>query len=152
MQLYDTNQVVEKRYDAYQYSAIIILLNTFNAFGIHYFNLNIMQVGMKMRVACCSLVYRKSLKLSKSALADTTVGQMVNLISNDVSRFDMAATFLHHLVLGPVQIVVAMFLLYENVGWTGLVGAIFLIMSMPLQCKYNGKSDKKISKYVRGTV
>lgn len=136
LQLYDQNVVQEQKSEAYQQSGLIVFLSIFNVLLIHYFNLNIMQVGMKMRVACCSLIYRKSLRLSKSALAETTVGQMVNLISNDVSRFDMCTTFLHQLVLGPIEIIIGMALVYNSVGWTGLTGAAFLLISIPIQCKY----------------
>lgn len=94
-----------------------------------------MAIGMKVRVACCSLVYRKALRLSKSALAETTVGQMVNLISNDVSRFDLGISHIHHLVMGPVTLILGMSLVYNSVGWTGLTGAAFLLISIPIQCE-----------------
>lgn len=107
----------------------------FNVLLIHFFNLRILEVGMKIRIACCSLIYRKSLKLSKSALAETTGGQMVNLISNDVSRFDTSTMFLHHLFIGPLEMIIGMALVYDSVGWTGLTGAVFLLISIPIQCK-----------------
>lgn len=125
----------ERKTEAYQYSAVIVALNVFNVLSTHLFNFYIMQNGMKMRIACCSLIYRKSLKLSKSALVETTVGQMVNLISNDVSRFDLCTTFLHQLVMGPIEVVIGMILIYKFVGWTGLTGAVFLLISIPAQCK-----------------
>lgn len=116
---------------------MIVLMSLIHIFLIQFFNFNTMQIGMKMRVASCSLIYRKSLKLSKTALAETTIGQMVNLISNDVSRFDYATHFMYHLVMAPIETVVVMYLCYINVGWTGLIGTIFLVLAVPMQCKYN---------------
>jgi ATP-binding cassette subfamily C (CFTR/MRP) protein 4 len=50
------------------------------------------------------VVLDQSLRLSKSALAGTTVGQMVNLLSNDVNRFDSSVIFLNYLWIGPLQV------------------------------------------------
>lgn len=132
---YDENIAKEKKTEAYQYSAMIVFLSFFNVICIHHFIIAGAQIGMKMRIACCSLVYRKALKLSKQALAATKAGQIVNLISNDVSRFDMTMLFLDHLVLGPIEILVGMVLIFNSVGWIGLSGAIFLLISMPIQCE-----------------
>lgn len=122
--------------NTYYYAGMIILTTLAHILFAQYFNFNTQQIGMKIRVASCSLIYRKSLKLSKAALAETTVGQMVNLISNDVSRFDMCTHFMYHLVVAPLEILIVMYLAYVNVGWTGLVGIIFLLLSIPAQCKY----------------
>lgn len=90
-----------------------------------------------MRVACCSLIYRKSLKLSKTALGHTTVGQVVNLLSNDVNRFDVAVITFHYLWLGPLETIVVAYLAYEDLGASGLIGIACLLLFIPLQS--NGK-------------
>lgn len=102
---------------------------------LHNFQLQVMDLGMKMRIAACAIIYRKALKLSKSSMADTTIGQMVNLLSNDVSRFEYSAQHMHNLWLAPTQAIVIMCLLYTYVGPTGLVGIIFLLAFIPFQSK-----------------
>ncbi|CAH1286470.1 unnamed protein product [Diabrotica balteata] len=106
------------------------------------FNLAMMQVGMKMRVASCSVIYRKALRLSKSALAETTIGQMVNLLSNDVGRFDQAVHHLHYFYMAPIQALIVMVFLYVVVGWTGLLGTVFLLLSIPLQSWLGKKTSQ----------
>ena len=76
---------------------------------------------------------RKALKLSNSALGQTTVGQMVNLLSNDVNRcnndsttdflcrFDLSVLFNHYLWCGPLQLVIVTVLLYQRIGPSSLV-------------------------------
>lgn len=135
LNIYDQNVYEENKYEAYKFSGLLILLSVINVFLDHQFNLRIMQVGMKIRVSCCSLIYRKSLRLSKNALAETTIGQMVNLISNDVSRFDFGTNYIHHLVMGPIEMFIGIGIIYNYLGWTGLSGAVFLLISIPMQGK-----------------
>lgn len=83
---------------------------------MHPYVLALLHLGMKMRIALCSLIYRKALRLSKNALGDTTAGQVVNLISNDVARLDTSIMFLHYLWVGPVETVVVTYLMYREVS------------------------------------
>lgn len=86
-----------------------------------------------MKVATSTLIYRKVLKLSKSALAETTVGQMVNLISNDASRFELATVHFHYLWLAPLETIIVMVLMYFYVGYSGMIGIILLLAFVPYQ-------------------
>lgn len=99
--------------------------------------MGIQHLGMKVRVACCSLIYRKCLKLSKVAMAETTIGQMINLLSNDVNRFDYASLNFHNLWVTPIQAFLIMYLVYYHVGWTGMVGVWFIMLFIPMQSKFN---------------
>ncbi|CAH1105144.1 unnamed protein product, partial [Psylliodes chrysocephalus] len=128
--------------EIYIYSSLIVFSQLLCVLMNHSFIMSIMQVGMKMRISSCSLIYRKSLKLSKSALAETTIGQMVNLLSNDVGRFDTATHHLHFYYLAPIQTLVVMYLLYVNIGLASLSGAVFLLLSIPLQSWLGQKTSK----------
>ncbi|XP_056642945.1 probable multidrug resistance-associated protein lethal(2)03659 [Diorhabda sublineata] len=140
--VYETPSTSDGKNDIYLYAGLIVLASFINVILVHKFNLAMMQIGMKMRVSSCSLIYRKSLKLSKSALAETTIGQMVNLLSNDVGRFDQAVHHLHHFYLAPMQTLTVMVLLYFNVGWTALFGAVFLLLSIPFQSWLGKKTSR----------
>ncbi|XP_049853309.1 probable multidrug resistance-associated protein lethal(2)03659 isoform X1 [Schistocerca gregaria] len=129
--------------EAYGYAAAVILCSAFNIFVIHPYMMAILHMGMKIRVACCSLIYRKALKLSKTALGETTAGQIVNLLSNDVNRFDVAVIFVHYLWLGPVETVIVAYFLWNIVGVSALIGVASLLLFIPLQ----GYLGKKTSTY-----
>lgn len=61
-------------------------------------------------------------------------GKLVNLLSNDVSRFDMGVMFMHYIWIIPIQAAVVLYFLYDVGGYApfvGLFGVIILIT--PLQ-------------------
>ena len=103
-------------FEAYFYATAVVLASAFNVMLMHPYLLSQMHLGMKMRVALCSMIYRKSLRLSKNALGETTVGQVVNLLSNDVGRLDIAIIFLHFLWVGPLETLAVTYLMYLEVN------------------------------------
>ena len=143
--------------EAYIYATGVVMCSAIYTFTHHPYFFGVMHLGMKIRVASCSLLYRlvyslglnpsstqppptstpseprKALKLSNSALGQTTVGQMVNLLSNDVNRcnndsttdflyrFDLSVLFNHYLWCGPLQLVIVTVLLYQRIGPSSLV-------------------------------
>ncbi|XP_047611778.1 ATP-binding cassette sub-family C member 4-like [Phacochoerus africanus] len=103
------------------------------AFLHHLYFYHIQRVGMRLRVAMCHMIYRKALRLSNSATRETSTGQIVNLLSNDVNRFDQVTMFLHFLWVGPLQTVVVTALLWMEVGISCLAGMAVLILLLLLQ-------------------
>lgn len=133
MNYYSPNQTTVSLQEAYLYAGILILTSFLSVVVSHSYMLACHHLGMKMRIACCSLIYRKTLKLSKIALIETTIGQMINLLSNDVARFDSSIRYLHYLWIAPLETIVIMYLLYYNAGLTSLSGFCLIALFMPLQ-------------------
>ena len=119
--------------EAYLYAAGVVAMTAFFILSHHHYINGVNLIGMQLRVASCSLLYRKALKLSNTALGQTTVGQMVNLLSNDVKRFDNCGFTLHYLWAGPLQLTIITALLYQRLGPSALVGPALLIAAVPLQ-------------------
>ncbi|XP_060815467.1 probable multidrug resistance-associated protein lethal(2)03659 isoform X2 [Bombus pascuorum] len=129
--------------DAYLYAGGVVLCSGVLIFITHPYMLGILHMGMKFRIACCTLIYRKALKLSKTALGETTIGQAVNLLSNDVNRFDVALIYLHYLWLGPLETIIITYFMYKEVELSAIFGVIILLLFIPLQ----GYLGKKTSVY-----
>ncbi|XP_038050410.1 multidrug resistance-associated protein 4-like [Patiria miniata] len=106
-----------------------------------FFGFNI--TGMRLRTACSGLIFRKSLRLSNLALGETTIGQLVNILSNDVNRFDLAFQFLHYLWIAPFQLIAVIALAWREIGVSCLAGISVLIFTAPLQ-GYMGKLFSKL--------
>ncbi|KAJ8918452.1 hypothetical protein NQ315_008149 [Exocentrus adspersus] len=148
LKYYEPGQTETTKNEAYIYAGLIVVFAFFNVMCVHGYYLCVMHLGMKIRVATSSLIYRKSLKLTNTALAGTPAGQIVNLLTNDVARFDVVAQYIHNLWVAPIETAVIMYLLHRHVGPTGLVGAWFLVLFI-LPQMYMGK---KISQYRRNTA
>ena len=121
-------------YSAYLYATGVILGSALTVFTAHYNYFKLFLIGMQMRVASCSLIYRKSLKLSQKALTKTSIGQMVNLMSNDVNRFDISVPYFHYLWVGPFQVFITTVFLYRLIGVTSLIGLGIILVFVPFQC------------------
>uniref|UniRef100_A0A182V3W3 Uncharacterized protein n=1 Tax=Anopheles merus TaxID=30066 RepID=A0A182V3W3_ANOME len=129
--------------EAYLYAGAVVLCSAINVLFIHPYMLSQLHLGMKLRVAACSMIYRKSLRLSKTALGDTTAGQVVNLLSNDVGRLDLAVLFVHYLWIGPLETLVVTYLMYREIGYSAIYGVLFLLLFIPLQA-YLGKKTSEL--------
>ncbi|XP_065757880.1 ATP-binding cassette sub-family C member 4-like [Muntiacus reevesi] len=120
-------------HEAYAYTAGLSACVLVWAVLHHVYFCHIQRVGMRLRVAVCHMIYRKSLCLSSSAMGKTTTGQIVNLLSNDVNRFDQVTMFLHYLWVGPLQAVAVTALLWMEIGMSCLAGMAVLIILLLLQ-------------------
>uniref|UniRef100_A0A673JJL0 Cystic fibrosis transmembrane conductance regulator n=1 Tax=Sinocyclocheilus rhinocerous TaxID=307959 RepID=A0A673JJL0_9TELE len=130
-------------YEAYGYAAGISLSALGLALLHHLYFYHVQRAGMKIRIAMCHMIYKKALCLSATAMGQTTTGQIVNLLSNDVNKFDELTIFLHYLWMGPLQAAAVIGLLWQEVGASCLAGIAVLIFLMPLQTMFG----KLFSKY-----
>uniref|UniRef100_A0A8C7JKT3 Multidrug resistance-associated protein 4 n=1 Tax=Oncorhynchus kisutch TaxID=8019 RepID=A0A8C7JKT3_ONCKI len=123
-------------YEAFGYAAGISLSTVaLTVLQIHYYY-HVQRTGMKIRVAMCHMIYKKALCLSSAAMGKTTTGQMVNLLSNDVNKFDEVTNNLHYLWIAPLQAVVVIILLWYEIGPSCLAGVAVLVFLLPLQTMF----------------
>nr|XP_057941813.1 ATP-binding cassette sub-family C member 4-like isoform X2 [Doryrhamphus excisus] len=99
----------------------------------HVYYYLVQRMGMKMRVAVCHVIYCKALRLSSQAMGHTTTGQIVNLLSNDINRFDEITLNLHYLWIGPLQAAVIITFLWYEIGPSCLGGVAVLALLIPVQ-------------------
>ncbi|XP_023945085.1 probable multidrug resistance-associated protein lethal(2)03659 [Bicyclus anynana] len=133
------------KYHAYLYAAGVVGLMLINAAMMHPMLLFLLDMSMKIRVACCSLVYRKLLRLDLNAggkASEGLAGHVVNLLTTDAQRFDMASLFMVDLVRTPIESVIIVWLMYRQIGVATLIGVAFLLMFIPLQ-GYLGKVSSR---------
>uniref|UniRef100_A0A0L8HT71 ABC transmembrane type-1 domain-containing protein n=1 Tax=Octopus bimaculoides TaxID=37653 RepID=A0A0L8HT71_OCTBM len=128
---------------AYLYGMGVVICVLLGCLTNHIFFFNVQRLGMQIRIACCSLMFKKMLILDNASLNKTTTGQIVNLMSNDVNRFDQVLLYTHFFIIGPPQTVAIIIILWYILGPVCLLGFLVLIVIIPLQVWMG----KLVSKY-----
>uniref|UniRef100_A0A8C4HKW0 Cystic fibrosis transmembrane conductance regulator n=1 Tax=Dicentrarchus labrax TaxID=13489 RepID=A0A8C4HKW0_DICLA len=134
---YDPNNM-KALHQSLGYAAGLSLCTIGLALLHHLYFYHVQRAGMKIRVAMylCSI----------SAMGKTTTGQIVNLLSNDVNKFDDVTIFLHFLWVGPLQAAAVVGLLWLEIGPSCLAGMVVLMFLMPVQTMFGRLFSKFRSK------
>ncbi|XP_011301174.1 probable multidrug resistance-associated protein lethal(2)03659 [Fopius arisanus] len=123
---------------ALMFAAGICLATALNAITINQSVFGAFHIGGKIRIAVCSVVYRKALRLSITALGETAPGKVVNLVANDVNRFDIVSVFIHYMWSAPLSAIIIGYFLYVEAGYAGILGIAAVFIVVPIQ-SYTGK-------------
>ncbi|CAH1380341.1 unnamed protein product [Tenebrio molitor] len=116
------------------FDGLIITLTFFlRALSLNIFFLKLTSLGMEFRIACSSLIYRKLLKMKTTTIQKISLGQIVNLLSNDVERFDKAVTSWNFLWIGPLKTIIAAYYLFVTYGYTSIVGILVSVLCLIIQ-------------------
>lgn len=75
------------------------------------------------------------MRLNKAFAVDGLNGRVINLMSNDVLRFNNSMQFLHFLWKGPLEILVFSYFLHREIGWYAFIGIGFILSFVPIQSK-----------------
>lgn len=116
------------------YALSMIVANVASTFFNHHGHYLSQQFGMKLRIASSTLMFRKIMRLNNSSLGETTAGKVVNLLANDLTRFDLAFIFLHYIWIIPIQVAAVAYLGYWQAGYSAIVGLLSLmVIALPVQ-------------------
>lgn len=84
-------------------------------------------VGLRIRTALISAIYRKALVMSNAARRESTVGEIVNLMAVDAQRFMDLVTYINMLWSAPLQIALALYFLWAILGPAVMAGKFLLL-------------------------
>ncbi|XP_014768022.2 ATP-binding cassette sub-family C member 3 [Octopus bimaculoides] len=98
-----------------------------------------MLLAMRIRGLLTSFVFRKTLTLSNACRQTFSMGQIVNTMSIDCSRFQEAIPFLYVMISSPIQISLSLYLLYQQLGASAFAGLVLLLLFLPVNGILMGK-------------
>ncbi|KAK5966774.1 ABC transmembrane type-1 domain-containing protein, partial [Trichostrongylus colubriformis] len=97
----------------------------------HYYYL-MCRVGTRIQTCLTAAIYRKTLRLSSTVRRSKTVGEIVNLMAIDIDRFQQISPQTMQYWSNPLQIGLALFFLWHQVGVSVLSGVAVMVLLLPL--------------------
>ena len=79
------------------------------------FHLQMVQ-GHHLRVQACSLLYKKIMRMNSLGVSQLSIGKLVNIMSNDASRYEVFITIVAQAVIAPLAIGLGIWQIYNRVG------------------------------------
>ncbi|ORY51103.1 P-loop containing nucleoside triphosphate hydrolase protein [Rhizoclosmatium globosum] len=89
------------------------------------------RLGAQLRIQFITAIYKKCMRLSISHTSSS--GYIVNLVANDVNRFEEAANFFLFVGIGPLLLVVVTALLYQQIENAAFVASFVTLLVIPVQ-------------------
>jgi len=103
-----------------------------------------------IRTSVSTLLFSKALTISAAGRAQTSTGQVVNMMSNDTQQLQRFLQFFGFTLVAPIQIVISLVLIYQQVGNATWVGVAFMICLIPVNgvvFAYVSKMRRRVLKY-----
>ncbi|XP_022835138.1 multidrug resistance-associated protein 1 isoform X3 [Spodoptera litura] len=122
----------EQLWKGYVYAVALLACATVQTMLLAHYFTRMYLVGMRIRTALTSAIYRKSLRMSNAARKESTVGEIVNLMSVDAQRFVELTAYLNMIWSAPLQIALALYFLWGILGPSVLAGLAVMIILIPV--------------------
>ncbi|XP_024531100.1 ABC transporter C family member 14 [Selaginella moellendorffii] len=110
-------------------------------------NFGTRKLSLSVRSSLVAAVFRKSLRLSNSARQEHGTGQIVNYMSVDVEEIANFVLNLHNLWIMPIQIAIALAILFRVVGVSTVAGLASMITLMAF-CLFISSRQRKYWKQI----
>lgn len=116
----------------YMVAGLMFLFSVTQTLILHHYYHSVVVIGLKLRTAVLGVIYRKALVITSSVRREFTVGEMVNLMSVDAQHLMDLVHFLNMVWSAPLQIFLAIYFLWQNLGPSVLAGVALIILLLPL--------------------
>ncbi|XP_042861563.1 multidrug resistance-associated protein 1-like isoform X1 [Penaeus japonicus] len=116
----------------YMYAALMFVCAQIQSLVLGQYFMKMFLAGLRIRTGVISAVYRKALRISSSARKESTVGEIVNLMSVDAQRFMDLTSYINMLWSAPLQIALALYFLWGLLGPSVLAGLAVMIVLIPV--------------------
>ncbi|KAN0041553.1 hypothetical protein ACTFIV_004095 [Dictyostelium citrinum] len=131
----------EDTYDGLIYALLYFLAPVVQSLLLHQYFHRCYRVGMWLRSAVVTAVYKKALKTSLRE--GTTIGEIVNLMSVDAQKFMDLCPYLHMIWSAPLQLAISLILLYRILGPSVFAGLGIMLVMIPINLAISNLAKKR---------
>ncbi|KAJ7969064.1 ABC transporter C family member 2-like [Quillaja saponaria] len=117
----------------YIYAFSIFVGVSFGVLWEAQFYQNVLRVGFRLRSTLVAAVFQKSLRLTHEGRKKFSSGKIMNLMTTDADALQQICVQLHELWSAPFRIIIALILLYQQLGVASILGPLMLLLMLPLQ-------------------
>ena len=119
----------------YFWASILVICGLILLLEHHHVFFTTWRKGMQMRISSVGAIYAKSLRLSSTHQeTSANTGKIMNLASNDVDRFLLAALFINYLIWSPLQSIGILITGWMTLGPAFAAGfALLIFVFLPFQ-------------------
>ncbi|XP_055346894.1 uncharacterized protein LOC129594288 [Paramacrobiotus metropolitanus] len=130
----------QEEWKGYLYSVAMMAGSLGQVFTLaHYFVLS-QRTGMHIRSAVVAAIYKKALKMTSSAKRSSTLGEIVNLMAVDSQRFMDLMSHIQLLWSSPLQIAIALWMLWQEMGFATIAGLGATLLLIPFNAFIGSRS------------
>ncbi|KAI8913700.1 P-loop containing nucleoside triphosphate hydrolase protein [Gorgonomyces haynaldii] len=128
--------------DGHEIAIGLFLVSLFSSICIHQQYAECNRVGVKVRAAISGIVYRKSLRLSR---VRGGAGEVINILSTDVTRINDAVVNFHFLWSAFVEVILILAIAGYEIQISALPALGWVLLLLPIQM-YLGKRTNDFSR------
>jgi ABC-type multidrug transport system fused ATPase/permease subunit len=133
--------------DGFMFAVAILVSQTLSALAITHFDLQAFRVGLQLRAGTLSLLQQKLLRTGYDRLQNSVgTGKIMTLAGVDTDRLINVCSVLLQCISQPAQVLIALYLLYGELGLGAMAGVLFAVLILPVNkfvCDLIGKLTRQ---------
>ncbi|KAI3867925.1 hypothetical protein MKW92_035571 [Papaver armeniacum] len=124
-----------------------ILAKIVESLSMRHSSFKLETVGIRVKNALAAAIYDKLLTLSNQSRQDSSSGEIVNIMAVDADNISYFCLGLHECWIVPLQVILALLLLYRNVGvasFAALLVTVLVILANIALGRLQGTLQRKL--------
>ncbi|KAI3838912.1 hypothetical protein MKX03_002688 [Papaver bracteatum] len=120
----------EFNHEGYIFVSAFFIAKLVECLALRQWLFRMQQAGIRVRAVLVGIIYQKGLTLSSKSRQSHTSGEIINFMTVDADRIGDFSWYMHNLWLAPVQVGLALIILYKNLGLASVAALVATVVVM----------------------